>query len=45
MRASQELLDNFLKSKKLTYDEYIQKLFKRGFGFGGFLRGFGSVFK
>ncbi len=45
MKASQELLDNFLKSKKLTYDEYIQKLFKRGFGFGGFLRGFGSVFK
>ncbi len=45
IQASQKLLNDFLEKKKLTYDEYIQKLFKKGFGFGGFLRGFGSVFK
>ena len=44
MKASKELLDNFLAKKKLTYDAYVQKLFKKGFGFGGFLRGFGSIF-
>ncbi len=45
MQASKKLLDSFLEKKKLNYDEYIQKLFKKGFGFGGFLRGFGNVFK
>ncbi len=44
MKASKELLDNFLAKKKLTYDKYVQKLFKKGFGFGGFLRGFGNIF-
>lgn len=45
MKASKELLDAFLAKKRLTYDEYVQKLFKKGFGFGGFLRSFGNVFK
>ncbi len=45
MKASQEVLENFLAKKRLSYDDYVQKLFKKGFGFGGFLRGFGSVFK
>ncbi len=45
IKASEELLNNFLSKKGLTYDEYVQKLFKRGFGFGGFLRGFGSIFR
>ena len=45
MKASEELLNSFLKKKGLTYDEYVQKLFKKGFGFGGFLRGFGSIFR
>ena len=44
IKASKELLDSFLAKKKLTYDEYIQKLFKKGFGFGSFLRGFGNIF-
>ncbi len=45
MKASQALLDDFLAKKRLTYDEYVQKLFKKGFGFGGFLRGFGNIFR
>ena len=45
MRASKEVMDNFLAKKKITYDEYVQKLFKKGFGLGSFLRSFGNVFK
>ncbi len=45
MKASRKVLDDFLSSKKLTYDEYVQKLFKSGFGFGGFLRSFGNIFR
>ncbi len=45
IKASKEVLDAFLAKKKLTYNEYIQKLFKSGFGFGGFLRSFGNMFK
>ncbi|NPA74048.1 MAG: PAS domain S-box protein [Epsilonproteobacteria bacterium] len=45
MKASKEALDDFLDTKKLTYDEYVQRLFKRGFGLRGFLRGFGNIFR
>ncbi len=44
MKASQDLLNSYLSKKKLTYDQYVQKTFKRGFGFGGFLRGFKNIF-
>ncbi len=44
MKASQQLLNAFLAKKNMNYDDYVQKLFKKGFGFGGFLRGFGSMF-
>ncbi len=44
MKSSQQLLNTFLAKKNMNYDDYVQKLFKRGFGFGGFLRGFGSMF-
>jgi len=45
IKASQNLLNDFLSKKNLTYDEYVQKLFKKGFGLVGFLRGFGNIFR